>query len=729
MEIGLDPGVLPQFRNVMSQSELMCKKIEYQDILSVVYYFMNKLLHQLEGRPIVIVVTDEHGYILEMAGDEAIKQTIDQLGIKAGVQLTEEECGTNSVSIALREKMPIQLVGDQHYHHFLQQTACYSIPFHYSDNVDLLGSISIMTMVEHAHPFFLAMLSTAADSIERELLLRKQNRKLAVLNHIMMNTTRNGIVITDRDGNITEFNASADQLTGLNRDDLLEKPVVQLQPIGSYIDEVIRHGTKYEDLKIEIYNERENKKHICLFDAFPIFDEYSEQIGAFGQFRDITDRYEAEERYNYLAYHDDLTGLPNRRHFNEQLDRLIEEAGQHKHMLAVFYLDLDRFKLVNDTLGHSKGDYLLQVFAERLQKGVPEAHVVRMGGDEFSILLPGVKEADDAVQVAKKVMDILEQDFIIDNHKFRISTSIGISFYPHDGLDAETLMIHADMAMYQAKAIGKNQYKLYTPSMNRRSLEQLELENDLRLALKQNELQLFYQPLINIRTGKITGAEALLRWKHPKKGLVSPAEIVPLAEETGLIASLGEWVLEEACRHNKEWQNGGLPAIRVAVNLSSQQFHRGNCVETVERVLRNTGLDPKYLGIEITESVTMDVENTTSILRKLYELGVQISIDDFGIGYSSLNYLKKFSVHRLKIDRSFIKDLLTDEHNRQIVGTIISMAHQLGLEVVAEGVESVEQLVFLSEHHCDEAQGFLISIPLPAEAFAGRMRDTEYLFL
>ncbi|MFW5437539.1 EAL domain-containing protein [Paenibacillus apiarius] len=723
-ESGLNSMKIPMFRSVMTQSELICKRLAYEEILSVIRFFIDKLLNQLQGTPIMIVISDEKGYMLELAGDETMKQTVTQLGIKEGVQFAEEECGTNGINLALNHRSPVQLIGTQHYHQFFHSKVCYSVPFHYTDINNLLGTISIMTSLEQAHPYFLTMLITVVDSIERELLLRRQNRKLNILNHIMMDTTRNGIIITDREGRIMEFNTYAENLTGLTKEQLIGRPVIDLAPMGPYIDKVIRHGDKHEDIEIVIDHLSGQTKCVCLFDALPILDEYDNPIGAFGQFRDITERYEAEERYNYLAYHDDLTGLPNRRHYNDHLNGLLTEAKKNKHMLAVLYLDLDRFKLVNDTLGHSKGDYLLQKVAERLRKCLLDETVTRMGGDEFSILLSNVRDSNDAVQAAQQVLQLFEQDFVIDHYQFRLSTSIGISIYPHDGLDAETLLTHADMAMYQAKAIGKNRYMVYTPSMVRQSHEKLTMETDLRKAVEHQELVLYYQPQVKIRTGEIVGMEALLRWKHPKNGLILPADFIPLAEETGIIVPIGEWVLHEVCRHMSDWEQSGLRPMKISVNLSPYQFLNSNCVDSVERVLKRTGINPRQLELEITESMTMDVEQATPIIHQLRNLGVQISIDDFGTSYSSLNYLKKFSVHRLKIDRSFVKDLASEEHNRQIVGTIITMAHKLGLEVVAEGVETAEQLSFLSEQRCDEAQGHLFSAPLPAHVIAEKLHGS-----
>ncbi|WP_019422661.1 diguanylate cyclase domain-containing protein [Paenibacillus sp. OSY-SE] len=479
---GLNPASIPQFNSVMGQSEFVCKRIFYDEMLTVVRFFTGKLLTQLAGTPIVIVISDENGCILEMAGDGTMKQTVAQLGIVAGVRFTEEACGTNGITLALTYGKPVQLAGEQHFHHCFHDKVCYSVPFGTSDEDNLLGTVSIMTSMEYAHPYFMAVLNTVADSIERELLLRSQNRKLNILNHIMMDTTRNGIIITDRHGRITEFNSYAEQLTGLSRNALIQQPVFDIKPMGPYIDEVIRTGKTCEDIEVVVCHTATGARQVCLFDALPILDEHGNRTGAFGQFRDITERVEAEGRYNYLAYHDDLTGLPNRRHYKEHVAQLIAKAKKDKQMMAVLYLDLDRFKQVNDTLGHSKGDYLLQEVAARMRTFLPAEMMMRMGGDEFIILLPNIRRLEDAQNTAQEVLQLFEEDFMIAHYQFRLTTSIGIAIFPHDGLDAETLLTHADMAMYEAKMLG-NGYAVYSPAMARNSPEKLSMAPERRRAL------------------------------------------------------------------------------------------------------------------------------------------------------------------------------------------------------------------------------------------------------
>lgn len=713
-EAHLSPYTMPVFKEKLSPSELNRKLGEYENVLSVVRFFVKKLLLSSKGSPILIVISDETGVILDMEGDETIKQTVNQLGIQIGVRFTEESCGTNVINLSLRERVPVELIGEDHYHTYLFSNACYAVPFQYRDRNDLLGTISIMTSIDLANPFYLNLLDLAVDSIERELLLIKQNQRLNVLNQIMINSTRNGIIMTDKEGTIVEMNEVAEQLTGLSKG-LNRNQVVRLfKPMGQYMSDVIEKGSKYENIQLIFERKKTKSKFVCLFDALPIYDENYQIIGAIGQFRDVTRLYEAEEKYNHLAYHDDLTGLPNRRMFYRQLGEMFDSARHNDSTFSVMYIDLDRFKMVNDTFGHQNGDMLLCEAAERLKAGLPsDGFLSRMGGDEFTIILP--QGAGAAVIAAEKILKNFERSFIIRGQEFHISASVGISYYPDDGQDAETLMIHADTALYKAKETGRNTYVLYAPSMDQSSHEKLALENALRKAVEREEWVLHYQPQIDINTGLIIGVEALIRWEHPVYKLVPPSDFIPLAEETGLIVPIGEWVLKEACLQNKLWQDAGFPKVRIAVNLSTAQFMKKNLCRTVENVLKETGLDPQYLELEITETMTMDVDKASTILDELSGLGIQISIDDFGTGYSSLNYLKQFSIHRLKIDKSFVKDIAIDESNARIVGAIISMAHHLGLQVLAEGVETQEQMVYLKEQQCDEVQGYYYSPPLPAE--------------
>jgi len=419
------------------------------------------------------------------------------------------------------------------------------------------------------------------------------------------------------------------------------------------------------------------------------------------------------KQIRYQAEHDALTDLPNRRAFTNELKSYIEQA-QENEIIAVMFLDLDRFKAINDGFGHTMGDQLLIAVAERMQQTLGQ--VYRIGGDEFTIILKDTtkKEAD---HVAQQILTLLTQPFTIGGHEVFVTTSIGISLYPYDGQNAEVLVKNADIAMYRAKE-GKDTYQFFSSDMDEQLFKRTILEGELRKAIRQNELQLFYQPKVDLRTGQITGVEALLRWFHPEFGMVPLGDFIPIAEETGLITQIGDWVLKTACAQNKKWQQQGLPPMRVAVNLSAKQFEQANLVETIVEVLEKTKLDPQYLELEITETVAMNkADSVVDKLNNLKALGIQLAIDDFGTGYSSLSYLKKFPIDTLKIDRSFIRDISKDTDNEAIITTIITMAHHLKLNVIAEGVEEEDHLCFLRHHDCDQIQGFLFSKPLSVADF------------
>ncbi|TAN49761.1 MAG: EAL domain-containing protein, partial [Rhodospirillales bacterium] len=448
-----------------------------------------------------------------------------------------------------------------------------------------------------------------------------------------------------------------------------------------------------------------------------------------GIFSDISERKKAEERIRNLAYFDVLTGLPNRRLFNDRLSMAINSAKRHHQHLAILFLDLDLFKRINDTLGHSVGDRVLEEMSNRLKICMRDADTVsRMGGDEFTILMSEVQEVEDAVRLARRIIESIREPFLIEDRELFITTSIGISVFPEDGDSPEVLVKNADIAMYRAKDLGRNSYQLYTPQMNAKSFERLAMENEMRKAIERGEFILNYQVKMNLDTGGIAGAEALVRWKHPDLGLVPPADFIPLAEDTGLIIPLGEWVLRAACQQNKAWQDRGLPPIRMAVNISPHQFNQADLVGRVRGILAETGLEPSFLELEVTESVLMEhMDIAAFMLNELRSLGVVTSIDDFGTGYSSLAYLKRIPIDALKIDASFMHEITTDEGDAEIVSAIIGLAHNLRLKVVAEGVETEEQIAFLRSHGCDEIQGYLVSRPVSAENFE-QLFEQDLLF-
>jgi diguanylate cyclase (GGDEF)-like protein/PAS domain S-box-containing protein len=433
-----------------------------------------------------------------------------------------------------------------------------------------------------------------------------------------------------------------------------------------------------------------------------------------GSLVNITERKLAEEQVRSLAYYDALTGLPNRILLRDRLSKALATARRHKHKVALLFLDLDRFKIINDSLGHSIGDLLLKEVADRLSRCARDQDTVaRLGGDEFLIVLTYVNDINDVAVAAERFMDVMTAEFVIQGHVLNISCSVGVSMCPEHGVDDETLIKNADAAMYSAKEGGRNNFQIFTAAMNAQAVQRLSLEKALRQALARNELSLVYQPQMDIASGKITGLEALLRWQHPELGLVPPSEFIPVAENSGLIIPIGEWVLRTACLQARKWQDEGFTALSVAVNVSAVQFRQGDFSKTVQSVLADTGLDAQYLELELTESVLLsNAEAMFSILQQLVAMGLRLAIDDFGTGYSSLSYLKRFPVGKLKIDRSFIRDVALDPDDAAITTAIISMGKTLNLKVIAEGVENEAQMSFLRTHQCDAIQGYYFSKPL-----------------
>lgn len=459
-----------------------------------------------------------------------------------------------------------------------------------------------------------------------------------------------------------------------------------------------------------------------MYDGFILTDNgrYAGLGAGHDLMRVLTER--KQEHLYELAHYDALTGLPNRLLLQDRLRQALAKARRDDRALALLFIDIDRFKFVNDTLGHAAGDELIRQVGQRLEAAVRESDTVaRVGGDEFIVLACGIDNAQKADAVAQKLLGAFAPACMLDGHELVVSASIGIALFPadDDGGEAGELFKKADVALHKAKELGKGQYQFYSAEMNQASVERLKLENNLRRALDARELTLAFQPRIDLKTRRVTSVEALLRWKSRALGSVSPAQFIPVAEETGLIVPIGEWVLREACRQAKAWQAAGLPPLRVAVNLSARQFQRFDLIKTIEHVLADTGLAPHYLELELTESLAMqNARQTVATLSVLAAMGISIAIDDFGTGYSSLAYLKRFPVDSLKIDQSFIREIASGGDDAAITKAIIAMAHEIKLRVVAEGVETEAQQRFLERHHCDEMQGFLFSRPLPADELA-----------
>ncbi|WP_164523045.1 EAL domain-containing protein [Paenibacillus baekrokdamisoli] len=430
---------------------------------------------------------------------------------------------------------------------------------------------------------------------------------------------------------------------------------------------------------------------------------------------DITEQRRTEEHMNYLANHDQLTGLPNRKFFSEFLRQTLDQAQSASNSFAVLYVGLDHFKLINDTLGHDTGDWLLQIISRRLERSIQgRRRVARVGGDTYLLMLP-LNSPEGIATTAEQILSIVKAPILLNGQEIHTSVSMGISRFPHDATEVESLIAAAEMAMYNAKEQASSSYQFYSRKMNERFHKRMELENHLRKAIENEELRLLYQPVVDSYTGQIVGLESLLRWHNPHLGHVPPSDFIPVAEETGLILEIGEWVLKEACKQNKIWQVAGLPKMFISVNLSSRQFNDSRLSRTIQQILEETELLPQYLELEITESMTMDVRVALDTLYELKKLGVQIAMDDFGTGYSSLGYLKDYPIDKMKIDQSFIKGLQHNQVNAAIVNTMIAMAHNLGLQVVAEGVETEEELHLLKDYGCGLLQGYYFSPPTDVE--------------
>lgn len=489
------------------------------------------------------------------------------------------------------------------------------------------------------------------------------------------------------------------------------------------------------DHRVKLPNAEQRTIHLHA-DAIP--NELGPPFELSGTAQDVTERIRAEEEIRFLAYHDSLTRLGNRRLFIERLNYALLQARRHKTVVGVLFLDLDHFKRINDTLGHSIGDLFLKRVAERLRNCVRETDCVsralntdsdptvsRVGGDEFMISLCSIRDAAEAAQVAARILEVLARPFQLEGHDLVVTASIGVALSPDNGDDVDILIRNADVAMYHAKKSGRGTYQFYEQSMNEVAQQNLRLESDFRGALERGELLVHYQAKIELGTRRITGFEALARWHHPELGMVPPTTFVPLAERAGMIIQMGEFVLRSACAQMKEWRESGFQPLRVSVNLSAHQFRTDEIADTVVRVLKETPMSPRCLDLELTESAMMQNQAVTvSVLQKLKGIGITVSLDDFGTGYSSLSYLKRFPVDTVKIDRSFIRDLETDPDDAAITAAIISMAKTLNLKVVAEGVETEQQLAFLREHGCEEMQGFLYSRPLPPEQATALLRES-----
>ncbi|WP_018413115.1 putative bifunctional diguanylate cyclase/phosphodiesterase [Methyloversatilis thermotolerans] len=504
-----------------------------------------------------------------------------------------------------------------------------------------------------------------------------------------------------------------------------------MSPERQHLREAMERAREGEPYQMSFRVQRSDGNAVTLYEqALPVRDEFGRVVRIEGVTQDVTEREQAERRMRFLAYHDSLTGLANRQMFREMLDHTIARSGRSGKRCALLYLDLDRLKRINDSFGHTLGDQILREVASRLTSSLRSADVIareesaheevvaRLGGDEFTVLLTELARPDDAARVAARICAELSRPLQVAHIELVVTASVGIAIFPDNGGDPETLLRHADMAMYAAKQRGRNTYEFFTEAMQLQAVERLSLEQDLARALESGQFELHYQPQVDAASGRIVSAEALLRWLHPERGMVSPVQFIPVAEETGLIGPLGEWVVLDACRHIAKWLADGVPAVPVAVNLSAHNFRSDSLLTSIAHALESTGIPPQYLHIELTESAIMqEPEEAKLTLEALKAMGLKLSIDDFGTGYSSLSTLKQYPIDLLKIDRSFVRDLPDDASSASIVEAILALARALDLGVVAEGVETAQQRDFLAGHDCGLMQGYLFSKPLPGPAF------------
>ena len=568
------------------------------------------------------------------------------------------------------------------------------------------GTVSIYTDVTEAK--------------RRQRALEQGEQRLQAI----MNSVIDGIITVTGEGVVESANAAAAQIFGFEPGELVGFRLEQL--LTSATEREAERGpwpapvevtTLARQSLLEMVGRRKDGTSLSIELSVTELDLHGRRTFIL-TVRDITARKASEELIRFRATHDALTGLPNRALFDDRLGEALKHGARRDEMVAVLFLDLDRFKIINDTLGHSIGDALLVALSERLRASVrDEDTVARMGGDEFIFILRGLRSADDAVKPAQKVLDAIRPAFHIHGHELYVTASIGIGLCPTDGLEPDQLLKCADIALYRAKERGRNRLQLYNPTLNVRVFGQMVLEKHLRRALEQDQFQLVYQPQIALDSGQVVGVEALIRWRHPELGLISPGEFVPLAEENGLIEPLGLWVLRTACLQHREWRAARLPALRLAVNMSARQFQRLGLESRIREVLAETDMDARWLELELTESVLMqEGDSTAHLLAHLSELGISLALDDFGTGYSSLSRLKRFPIKRIKIDRSFVCDISTSEGDAALARAVIAMAHGLGVEVVAEGIESLEQLAMLRRYGCDEGQGYFLGRPVvPSE--------------
>ncbi len=561
---------------------------------------------------------------------------------------------------------------------------------------------------------------------EQQQALKNSSERIEAI----LENAADAIIVIDDHGFMETFNYAAEKMFGYDSSAIIGRPMhVLLPPKWRYVVPQALNRSLFSAAPQERLEAMGLRRDGSSFSIELSVSEFhlSGTRKLIGIIRDITERKQFETQILHQATHDALTGLPNRVLFHDILAHVMPRVQRTGKLLAVMFLDLDGFKNINDTLGHEYGDILLKEIAQRLARILrTDDMIARQGGDEFTIFLQDISAVEDIIQIAEKILAVVAEPFLMAGHEMHVTASIGITVFPIDDMNLDSLLRNADTAMYRAKELGKNNFQFYTAQMNTLIRERMEIENLLHHALARKELLLHYQPQINLKTGKIVAVEALLRWNHPTKGMVPPEKFIPVAEESGLIVSIGEWVLYTACRQNKAWRDAGLPHIRMAVNLSARQFRQPHLATVVAKAMASAEIDPRSgsLELELTESMIMyDMGKTVATLHELHNMGVRLSIDDFGTGYSSLSYLKRFPISALKIDQSFVQDITTDADAAAIASTVVMLANSLKLSVVAEGVETAEQLASLRNMECDEAQGYYFSEPLPPEKMETLLRN------
>ncbi len=594
-------------------------------------------------------------------------------------------------------------------------------------------AVYLVLMMPRQRRLARALLQANAQVNERILALNEAQTELRLYATVFTNASE-GMMITGADAKILAVNPAFTEITGYRIEDLAGHTPAVLssgrQDPGYYRDMwcSLKTSGHWEG---EIWNRRRNGEiYPEWLSIAAVRSDIGDATHYIGIFSDVTERKKAEARIRHLAHHDALTGLPNRQLLQDRLEQALHQAQRHQKRAAVLFFDLDRFKNINDTLGHDVGDGLLRKVAQRCLGVVRDTDTVaRQGGDEFVVVLPDLAQAQDAAVIARKILAAITQPCRLGQHELTVTCSIGIAVYPEDGTSVSLLLRHADAAMYRAKAEGRDGYQFYAADINTANLSELLLEHQLRGAIDRNELRLHYQPKVDAHTARLSGCEALLRWEHPEHGLLSPNRFVPAAEESGLILPIGQWVIREACRQLRTWLDAGLAPVPIAVNLSGHQFAQQDVISLVREPLAEYRLPAHLLELELTETMLMrDVTSTIETLRALSEIGVSLAIDDFGTGYSSLAYLRQFRVNTLKIDRSFVHDIFLGEHDATIATAVIALAHSLGLQVTAEGVETEEQRRFLAAHECDYLQGYLFGKPEAADVFVRRLQPRVIAF-